>query len=230
MYMKTLRPGWLLTLACILAAMMTALPATAQEGPVQTGTATQEPAMDQASLAAHADAVAVVDKLHTSLLDVMHRADELGFQGRYAQLQPVISSLFDTPLICKVILSRYWDNLDEQQRTDFIALFNRLSTSTYASRFDGYSGQEFRHVGVQELRKGRLLIKTELTRPDDKPVKLDYLMHHDAGTWLIISVIADGVNDLSLKRAEYAVVIRDKGYNGLLDDIKHKISDLEKGK
>jgi phospholipid transport system substrate-binding protein len=228
--MKTLRPGWLLMLACILAVTLTTLPATAQEGSGQTGAAAPDQSVDQASLAAHADAVAVVDKLHAALLDAMHHADELGFQGRYAQLQPVISSLFDTPLICKVILSRYWDNLDEQQRTDFIALFNRLSTSTYASRFDGYSGQEFRHVGVQELRKGRLLIKTELTRPNDKPVKLDYLMHHDAGTWLIISVIADGVNDLSLKRAEYAVVIRDKGYDGLLDDIRHKISDLEKDK
>ena len=210
--------------------MLTALPAAAEEETGQPGAPMQEQATDDASLAAHADAVAVVDKLHTALLDAMHHADELGFQGRYAQLQPVISSLFDTPLICKVILSRYWDNLDDQQKSDFIALFNKLSTSTYASRFDGYNGQEFRHVGVQELQKGRLLNKTELTRPDDKPVKLDYLVHHDTGTWLIISVIADGVNDLSLKRAEYAVVIRDKGYDGLLDDIKNKISDLEKGK
>jgi len=230
MYMKTLHPGRLLMLACVLAAMLTALPAAAQEETGQTGATTQELTVDEASLAAHPDAVAVVDKLHAALLDAMHHADELGFQGRYAQLQPVISSLFDTPLICKVILSRYWDTMDQQQQSDFIALFNRLSTSTYASRFDGYSGQEFRHIGVQKLRKGRLLIKTELTRPDDKPVKLDYLVHHDTGSWLIISVIADGVNDLSLKRAEYAVVIRDKGYEGLLADIKNKISNLEKGK
>jgi phospholipid transport system substrate-binding protein len=229
MYMKLLRPGRLLMLASALAAILMILPASAQEESGQTGT-TQNESVDEASLAAHADAVAVVDKLHAALLDAMHHADELGFQGRYARLQPVIASLFDTPLICKVILSRYWDTMDQQQQSDFIALFNKLSTSTYASRFDGYDGQQFRHIGVQELQKGRLLIKTELTRPDDNPVKLDYLMHHDTGSWLIISVIADGVNDLSLKRAEYAVVIRDKGYDGLLADIKNKISKLEKGK
>lgn len=216
-------PAGLLLALCIACAALAARPAAADD--TAQATAAGDP-----SLQAHADAVAVVEQLHAALLDVMKNAGDLGYQGRYDKLQPVISSLFDTPLICKVILSRYWDNLDPQQQSDFIALFNKLSTATYASRFDAYSGQEFHSLSVEELRKGRLLIKTELTRPDDKPVKLDYLVHQDNDKWLIISVIADGVNDLSLKRAEYAVVIRDKGYDGLLNDIKSKISDMEKGK
>jgi hypothetical protein len=36
------------------------------------------------------------------------------------------------------------------------------------------------------------------------------------------------VNDLSLKRAEYAAVIKEKGYNGLVTDISSKIVGLEK--
>jgi len=196
----------------------------------QTDATGGQPAAES-MLQKHADAVKVVEKLHSALLGVMKNGKELGFQGRFKQLQPVVSSLFDTPLICKVILSRYWSDLNKQQQADFIALFNKLSTSTYASRFDSYSGEEFHTLGVEELHKGRLLINAELTRPNDKPVKLDYLVHQDSkGNWLIISVIADGVNDLSLRRAEYAVVIRDKGYDGLLDDIKKKISNMESGK
>lgn len=214
----------LVTTLCLAFAMLAALPpATAQETG-QAGTAADP------TLAAHPDAVDVVEELHSALLNVMKNADTLGYQGRYDRLHPVISSLFDTPLICKVILSRYWEDLDEQQKSGFIDLFNELSTSTYASRFNSYGGEEFRPLGVQELRKGRLLIKTELIRPDDQPVKLDYLVHQDNGKWLIISVIADGVNDLSLKRAEYAVVIKDKGYDGLLEDIKSKIRDMESEK
>jgi phospholipid transport system substrate-binding protein len=218
------QPARFLLALCLGFAAITALPPAAAQETAETGTAADP------SLAAHADAVAVVEELHSSLIDVMKNAGSLGYQGRYERLHPVISSLFDTPLICKVILSRYWDDLDDQQKSDFIDLFNKLSTSTYASRFNSYSGEEFRSLGVQELRKGRLLVKTELVRPDDKPVKLDYLVHQDNGKWLIISVIADGVNDLSLKRAEYAVVIKDKGYSGLLEDIKSKIRDMENGK
>lgn len=169
----------------------------------------------------------VVNYLHAKLLEVMKKADELDYAARYKILEPVISTNFDTPLIAKVILSRQWDELNEEKRREFIELFNQLSTATYASRFDSYDGEEFNIITSEQLKKGRLLLKTELTRNSKKPVNLDYLMHKNNGHWMIISVIADGVNDLSLKRAEYAAVIRDKGYDGLLDDIRSKIRDME---
>lgn len=170
---------------------------------------------------------AIVDLLHTKLLEVMKNAGELDYTARYKILEPVIASHFDTPLIAKVILSRQWDELSDEKRNEFIELFNQLSTATYASRFDSYDGEEFNIIKSEELKKGRLLLKTELTRNNKKPVNLDYLMHKNNEHWMIISVIADGVNDLSLKRAEYAAVIRDKGYDGLLDDIRSKIRDME---
>ncbi len=113
------------------------------------------------------------------------------------------------------------------QKADFIDLFKRLSVATYASRFDVYAGERFVELSTEMLKKGRLLIKTELQRPDDEPVKLDYLMHRKNGQWLIISVIANGVNDLSLKRAEYATVIKDKQFQGLVEDVAAKITDME---
>ena len=170
----------------------------------------------------------VVNLLHSKLLEVMKNADKMDYSARYQALEPVISGNFDTPLIAKVILSRQWDALDDKKRKEFIELFNQLSTATYASRFDGYDGEAFTILDNEKLKKGRLLLKTQLTRNNKEPVNLDYLMHKNNGQWMIISVIADGVNDLSLKRAEYAAVIRDKGYDGLLDDIRSKIRDLEK--
>ena len=72
-----------------------------------------------------------------------------------------------------------------------------------------------------------MLVRTELRRPGDDSVSLDYLLHEKQGKWYIISVSADGVNDLSLKRAEYAAVIREKGYTGLIDAILFKIEGME---
>lgn len=179
------------------------------------------------SLANENEAVAVVEKLHDKLLHVMQNGDSLGFQGRYDVLEPVIESGFDTPLISRVILSRYWGELSDEKQQDFIDLFNRLSTATYASRFNSFSGESFRTIGVDTLKKGRLLVKTELVRPDDDNVKLEYIVQENAGTWYIISVIADGVNDLALKRAEYAAIITDRGFESLVGEIQNKIRDLE---
>lgn len=185
------------------------------------------PVFGQTAEIDQSDAGKVVGELHQALLDVMQNAQALGYQGRYDKLYPVISALFDTPLIVQVILSRYWRELDETQQQNFIDLFRHLSVATYASRFDAFNGEQFNEVSRQELQKGRLLIKTELVRPNDSTVHLDYLMHQSEGKWYIISVIADGVNDLSLKRAEYASVIKDKGIDGLTSDIKTKIHDME---
>jgi phospholipid transport system substrate-binding protein len=185
------------------------------------------PVLGQTTDNRQSDAGMVVGELHQALLDVMQNAKTLGYQGRFDRLYPVISSIFDTPLIVQVILSRYWKDLDELQQQNFIDLFRHLSVATYASRFDAFNGEHFNETARQELKKGRLLIKTELLRPNDSTVNLDYLMHEKDGKWYIISVIADGVNDLSLKRAEYASVIKDKGFEGLTGDIRTKIHDME---
>lgn len=173
------------------------------------------------------EASKIVETLHNNLIEVMRNSESLGYQGRFDRLDPVISSNFDTPLIVKVILSRYWKTISDEQKNDFIELFNKLSIATYASRFDSYNGEEFKELAQKKLKKGRLIIETELIRVDDDPVKLNYLMHQKDGKWYIISVIANGVNDLSLKRAEYAAVIKDKGFSGLMEDIENKIKDME---
>ncbi len=172
----------------------------------------------------------VVTALHEKLLYAMMHADDLKYQGRYDEIKDIITTSFDSPLIAKVIMSRYWRKMDDQQKANFMNLFKRLSVATYASRFDGYSGESFVELSSEMLKKGRLLIKTELQRPHDDPVRLDYLMHQKEGQWLIISVIANGVNDLSLKRAEYATDIKEKGFEGLVEDVARKISNMENQK
>ncbi len=171
---------------------------------------------------------ATVDEFHGKLISVMQRAEELGYRGRYRELEPYISNCFDIPLITDVILGRYRDRLDAEQKAEFTRIFGRFSTATYASRFNGYDGEEFHEISREPLRRGRVLVRTELRRPDDETVALDYLLHEKQGKWYIISVSANGVNDLSLKRAEYAAVIKEKGYNGLVTDISSKIDGLEK--
>jgi phospholipid transport system substrate-binding protein len=173
-------------------------------------------------------ATIVVEKLHETLLDVMKNAGEQDFQDRYNVLAPVVTESFDTPLIAKVATSRYWKKLSDEKKSDFIRQFNKLSISTYASRFDSFSGESFNTLSTDSLKKGRLLIKTEISSPGDDPVRLDYLMHNKDGKWYIISVIADGVNDLALKRAEYASVIKKNGFDALISKINDKIRNLEK--
>ena len=171
---------------------------------------------------------ATVERFHGKLLSVMQQAEDLGYRGRYRELEPYVNGCFDIPFIANVVLGRHRDRLSEAQKAEFTGLFGRSSAATYASRFDGYGGEEFVEISREQMKRGRVLVKTELRRPHDDPVALDYLLHEKQGKWYIISVSANGVNDLSLKRAEYAAVIKEKGFNGLFKDILSTIDKMEK--
>lgn len=177
--------------------------------------------------AGNEQAVAVVENLHGILLENMKTSASKGYQERYDSISPFIEKNFDLELIVKVILSRYWKTFSDEQRTQFVELFKKLTIATYASRFVDYKNEKFVTISVEALKKGRLLVKTEIRSEDEDSVSLDYLMHQRNNQWLIISVVADGVNDLSLKRAEYGTVIKDQGFDALVKQIQDKILQYE---
>lgn len=116
-------------------------------------------------------AIEVVEQLHTVLLEVMQAADSMKFPERYSTLEPVITESFDTPVIAKVILSRYWKDLSDKNKEDFIRLFNQQTIATYASRFDSFNDDVFRTISVKQLKKAgswcvlksRVIVMTRLT-------------------------------------------------------------------
>jgi phospholipid transport system substrate-binding protein len=168
-------------------------------------------------------ATQVIENLHAELLGVMKQADELGYTGRYKRLAPVVTSTYDLPFIAKTVVGRYWKKFTPEQKSEFVETFTRMSIATYADRFDGYSGERFKTISEDPLRRGRLVVKTVLIKSSGEQIQLDYILHQSSDKWLIINVIAQGVSDLSLKRADYTSYLKKKGFDDLLSKINEKI-------
>jgi phospholipid transport system substrate-binding protein len=175
-----------------------------------------------------AEAKAVVDKLHTALLDVMKRADALGYGGRYQVLAPVVSASFDFATIGEKLLGRHWAGLSADQRKRFLERFEQLSTATYAARFDGFDNETFRDVS-QETKGDWVIVNAELLKSDGDAVQFKYILKSAGGRWVILNVFADGVSELAARKAEYSTVIKDRGFDALIAEIKGKIEHYEKG-
>ena len=170
---------------------------------------------------------APVQALHDSLLEIMRQSQSATYEARYARMKKTVADHFDIPLIARVVLGRHWRALEAGQQQAFIDLFRRLTIATYVGRFDAFDGQSFRTLQTRALREDRYLVKTALEAPGADPVSLDYLVQQTDAGWKIISVIAAGVNDLSLKRAEYGGLIRDRGYPALVGSLEEKIRALQ---
>ena len=178
---------------------------------------------------AEADPITVpVQALHDSLLEIMRQSANGAYEARHARMEKTVAAHFDIPLIARVVLGRHWQALEAVQQHAFIDLFGRLTVATYVGRFDAFDDQSFRMLQTRALREDRYLVKTALEAPGADPVSLDYLVQQTGAGWKIISVIAAGVNDLSLKRAEYGGLIRDQGYPALVASLEEKIRALQR--
>ncbi len=173
-------------------------------------------------------ATGVVENLHTTLLIVMKDGNQIGYQGRYDRLAPVITAGFDMPFIAKTVLGRYWETLSTEQKSRFIEAFSKLSIATYAANFDAYSGERFKVISEKEATDARILVQTQLIKSDGGQVQLDYLLHKTGSQWRIINVVADGVSDLALKRADYTSFLKNKGFDPLLIKLNEKAAQYSK--
>ncbi len=166
----------------------------------------------------------VVEKLHTTLLAVMKDGVKIGYQGRYDQIAPVVQSSFDMPFISRTVLGKYWETLTHEQRSRFVETFTNLSIATYAANFDSYSGERFKTILEKEVSASRILVQSQLIKSDGGQVQLDYLLHRTGTQWRIINIIAEGVSDLALKRADYSAFLKSKGFEALLKKLNEKIN------
>jgi len=172
--------------------------------------------------------IEVVEKLHTTLLAVMKEGDQIGYQGRYDRLAPVIKTSFDMPFISKTVLGKYWETFNNEQRSRFVEAFTKMSIATYAANFDRYSGERFKMVSEKEVSIGRILVQSQLIKSDGGQVQLDYLLHRTRSQWRIINVIAEGVSDLALKRADYSAFLKNKGVEALIEKLNEKVGQYSR--
>ncbi len=168
-------------------------------------------------------AASSVEKLHATLLEVMQHGVQLGFAGRAEKLSPVLNEVFDFPTISRLVTGRYWSKLAPAKQREFIEVFSALSTATYAENFKSFSGQRF-ETRTTEDKKNAKLVKTAIIDADGSEVPLNYLLAKQQDMWRIVNVVAQGVSDLSLKRAEYTAVIGSEGIDALIAKLKAKVA------
>jgi phospholipid transport system substrate-binding protein len=169
-------------------------------------------------------AMKVVEQFQGVLVSVMSEAKKLGYQGRHKRLAPVVQETHDLAAITQVAAGRYWEKLDPTQKKRLIDTFAALSIATYAYRFDDYSGETFKTISEERLERGDALVRSHLIEPNGDTVRFDFVLRQRDGRWRIINITVDGVSDLAIKRAEYGAILRDQGFEALIEKLTEKIA------
>ena len=175
-----------------------------------------------------AEARIPVERLNSTLIEVMKGGQKLGYAGRYKKLDPVVKETFEFEAVSIIALGAHWKKLEQPQKLAFMAKLTDLSVATYAAQFKEYGGESFKFDSSQDVKGGKLLLRYNLVAPNEKPIKFEYYVGQFNGQWHIINIVVDGISDLALKKAQYTSVIDREGFDALLSKLTQKINDYAK--
>ena len=169
----------------------------------------------------------VVDRFHEVLLSVMKTAGSTSVTARYKELKPEMEKAFNLPFMIRITVGSSWNRASKQQKKELIEAFKRMSVGTYASRFNGYSGQIFKTLKVRTGPKGTRLVDTRIESPNDDPVRITYVMGKFGDKWKIIDVLLDrGISEMAVRVSEYRSILRSRGVGSLARALSKKATNL----
>jgi phospholipid transport system substrate-binding protein len=169
----------------------------------------------------------IVRGFQTHLIDVMKKADTLDARGRIKKLSGPVDSAFRLQSIGRIAIGSFWNTASDSQRQRFTDAFRAMSLSTLATYFSGYSGERFEISGEQPGPQNTQVVFTHIIKSNKSKTAIDYVMLEFKEGWRIIDVILDkGISELSVRRSEYNLVLREQGLEGLIKLLENKSNEL----
>jgi len=180
--------------------------------------------------AAATDPEAVARELNAGLLGVMKDSATLDYAARAERIGPLVDAAYDVAFMAEKSLGREWDELDDEAKKNWVALFREFMIANYAGRFTGYTGEAFEQFGKEDGAYDTVLVKTRLIVPKQENVDLDYRLRETPDGWRIVDVYLKGsVSELALRRSDYTAVLKRGGFDDLSTYLHGKVEALKTG-
>lgn len=166
-------------------------------------------ALAPAVLAAVADPAAVINNLGNRALEVLGKNATPA--QRVARFHELFREDFDVPGIARFVLGRYWKTTTAEQQEEFVKLFEDYIAIVYSSQLAEYSGETLKVTRSRADPEGAT-VASEIIRPTGAPpVKVEWHLADQNGTYKIRDVSVDGISMAVTQRSEFASVIQRNG-------------------
>ena len=177
---------------------------------------------------------AATEAIRGTINEVIRILDDQGMkkperaQERRKLLEKVVGGRFSYEEMAKRTLAAQWRKLDEKQQREFVDLFKRLLTNSYADKVEGYSGEQVHYIN--ERTEGDYAEVRTRAESGKVEIPLDYRMLNKDGEWRVYDVVIDGVSLVSNYRGQFAKIIRTSGYDDLVKQLREKSDQFVKVK
>jgi phospholipid transport system substrate-binding protein len=132
------------------------------------------------------------------------------------ELQQIVDSSVDVNEIGRFCLGRYQRTATPQQLQDYLRLFHVVLMNSITSKVGEYRGVQF-SMTRSSLRDGNVSVGTLVTRPNNAPANVQWIISFTSGSPKIVDVLAEGTSLRLTQRSDYASYLaRNNGDIGAL--------------
>lgn len=149
---------------------------------------------------------------------------ELSDEQREKRFRTLLTETFDLPTIARFTLGRYWRRATDQQKEEYVKLFEDFVVLAYSNRFRDLTGKKFKINTVSQLNERETLVASQIILPGKPPVRVGWRVRNSNDAYKITDVSVEGISMSVTQRDEFASVIRQSGgrVDGLLRALKKK--------
>jgi phospholipid transport system substrate-binding protein len=148
-----------------------------------------------------------------------------GDRQKFDALVVLLDEPIDLDLVGRLILGRHWRTVDESQRRQYLELFRDYALANLASKLHLYRGQSFEVTGAKVVSDQDALVTSRILSDGEPPLQVDWrLRQQNDGGLVTIDLIVEGVSLIVTLRSEFASVIERVGFDGLLAELRQRIT------
>jgi len=155
------------------------------------------------------------------------RADRDLQAGNPAKVKQLIESKlvphFDTMRMTALAMGRNWRAAIPEQQKQLTEQFQTLLIRTYSNALTNYRDNTMTYKPLR-MNPGDtdVVVRTEVTRPGQAAVQIDYSMEKTADGWKAYDVVVAGVSLVTNYREEFNDVVKSSGVDGLIKALADK--------
>ena len=140
-------------------------------------------------------------------------------------LRPLIDQAVDVDRIARFCLGRFANTATPQQLSDYTKLFHDVLVDNITSKIGEFRGVSFRMTDTAE-RDGEAYVGTVVTRPNQAPTDVRWVVSTATGAPKIVDVIAEGTSLRLTQRSDYASFMSHHGYdmNALITAMRQQVA------
>lgn len=186
--------------------------------------------LPQASRAAEssAPAAAFMQKMADAALLCLN-SSKMSSAEKHEQLRALFRQGFDIKTIGRFVLGKHWKEATEDQRHEYLSLFEDRIVQTYEERLTLDPVKSFTILNVTPDGSGSQdsLVNSVIVRTSDpEPTKVTWRVRLKEGQMKIVDVLVDGISSSITQRSDFDSVIVNGG--GKIETLLDTLRNLDK--